>query len=216
MSKKRFAVCALVLALVLAGGGLFASNMGFKLNYQLLSAANPSSATGTNTIALPFIQQVGLSDAKSLIDDIGSSAVVNVQRYLEDTNSIETYTGTAGTAFNLEGGTGYFVVVNTDTSYVIVGSHDPDLEIDLDAASEPDNATGTNLIAYAYHATVADAKGLIDEIGSTNVVNVQRYLEDTNSIETYTGTAGVAFALAPGEAYYIVVNTTVAWKPSHF
>jgi hypothetical protein len=113
-------VTALGLTALLVAGGLMASNMGFKLNYQLSGPG--SSNSGTNTLALPYNQQTNLLDAKNLIDDInaaaGSSVVVQVARFLKATDGTESYTGTFGTAFPLVPGQAYTVQVNSTVTYI--------------------------------------------------------------------------------------------------
>jgi hypothetical protein len=220
MRKRNVLVAVLGIAAVLVAGGLFASNMGFKLNYTLLGTG--SSASGTNTLGLPFFRQVGLDNAKQLIDDIeqgNTAAVTNVQRFLPATDSVETYAGTSGTAFNLAAGEGYFVKAGaSNVSYIIVGSHDPGAVITLLGTGS--SASGTNLYSYPYHSTAADAKQLIDDVEQGNtalVTNVQRFLPATDSVETYAGTSGTAFPLTPGQAYYIKLGTAnVDYTPSHY
>ena len=60
MTKRTYiGVLTVALAVVLAAGGLLASNMGFKLNYPLVQTAAGVSASGTSTIALPDNRQAG-------------------------------------------------------------------------------------------------------------------------------------------------------------
>jgi uncharacterized protein YaiE (UPF0345 family) len=205
---------------LLVAGGLMASNMGFKLNYQLLGTA--SSGSGTNSLALPYNQQTNLLDAKNLIDDInaaaGTTAVVQVARFLSASDGTESYTGTSGTAFPLTPGEGYQVQVSQDVNYIIVGSHAPTLGVVLNGTAT--SGSGTNSYAYPYHATAGDAKDLIDEInaavGSTVVVQVARFLSASDGTESYTGTSGTAFPLVAGQGYQVQVSTTVTYIPSHY
>ena len=80
------------------------------------------------------------------------------------------------------------------------------------------NSSGTNFFAYNYHQTAADAKALIDDIGFANVTNVQKFLKATDTLQSYTGRklGGTAFALTPGEAYFVKMATTVNYTPSHY
>src|SRR5262245_40927577 len=128
MTKRTWAVGMVTVAVLAGGGVLLASNMGFKLNYQLLRQTAGTSANGTNTLAIPFNPQVGVISSKTLMDDIGSASVANVQRYIRATATFEVYTGRAGTPnpnFTLATGEGYLVVMNTTTNYIVVGSHNP-------------------------------------------------------------------------------------------
>lgn len=207
MRKRTFIVGAVAL---LAVGALFASNMGFKINYQLLSGSNAGSFNGTNALALPANAQTGITDAATLYNDIGSAVVTNIQRYLESNNGIEQY---PGVNFSITPGEGYFVKVNTDTNYIVVGSHDPSLGVSLESGANPNSFNGTNHIAYPYHSTASTASQLYNEIGSTVVTNIQRYVESNNGIEQYPG---VDFALTPGESYFVKVGVDVVWTASHY
>jgi len=228
MTKKTFlGVMAVATAVALTGGALIASNMGFKLNYTLTQPLSGGTGdTGTSTIALPNFRQAGLNNAKDLMDDVGFANVTNVQKYLKATASLQVYTGRKNVggpnAFSLQPGEGYFVKMNTTTNYIVVGSHNPGQTYNLGqplVGGTADN--GTNFFAYNYHQTAADAKALMDDIGFVSVTNVQKYLKATASLQVYTGRKNVggpnAFALTPGEAYYIKMNTTVnPYSPSHY
>jgi hypothetical protein len=220
MSKRNVMVVALGAAAILVAGGLYASNMGFKLNYQL-NGPGGLAATGLNTIALPFNQQVGMTDAKLLIDDINAAvptSVVNVQRFLNASDTFQVYTGTVGTAFAITAGEGYFVQVSTDVNYIVVGSHDPGKTILLNGPGS--SATGLNFYALPYHTNKVLADGLITEINAgtpTNrVVNVQRFLKASDTFQVYTGTVGTAFALLPGEAFGVQVSGDTSFVPAHY
>jgi len=227
MRRKTLVGLALGLAAVLVFGGLYASNMGFKLN-KGGTAKGITAGTGSDIWALPFNQQTDLLDAKDLIDDIETSTslpgVVNqVARYLRDSDGFAGYTGTSGVAFQLVSGEAYLVQVDVaefPVDYIMVGSHNPGLVINLLGPSTGVSASGSNLYAYPYHSVATDAKELIDEVnlagGGSVVVQVAEYLTDSDGFAGYTGTSGVAFALNPGVGYLIQVNTDVSFVPAHF
>lgn len=221
MTKKMFVGGAVVaLAVALTAGTLLASNMGFKLNYTLNQTAGGVSNSGTNTLALPDNRQSGIADAKNLMDDIGFANVQNVQKFLKASDTLQVYTGRkgGGTAFPLVSGEGVYVKMNTSVNYIVVGSDDPALAYTLSATQGGVSASGTNFFAYNYHQTAADAKQLMDDIGFANVQNVQKFLKVSDTLQVYTGRkgGGTAFPLAPGEAYYVKMNTTVNYTPSHY
>ena len=222
MSKRTFTVGVLVVAALLAVGGLFASNMGFKVNFPMLAGSDAGSLNGTNLLALPFNRQTGLTTAKSLIDDIGSANVISVSRLIESTNAFEVYDGTLVTPdpdFPLATGEGYIVRLAANVNYIVVGSHDPSFPVDMDSAVELDSLNGTNFYSYPYHSTATTSKGLIDDIGSANVISISRHIRLTNAFEVYDGTLVTPdpdFALAPGEAYLVRMGTTTPYTPSHF
>jgi hypothetical protein len=101
--------------------------------------------------------------------------------------------------------------------YIIVGSHDPSLAVSLDATGVG-SAPGTNFFAYPYHSTAATASDLQNDIGLANVQNVQKFLEDSDGLQVYTGRKGSGpdFTLAPGEAYFVKMSGTVSYVPSHY
>jgi hypothetical protein len=221
--KRKIWIGALGLVAVLVAGGLFASNMGFKLNYALESQGTNGSNSGTQSLALPYNQQTNLVDAFDLINDInagaGSDVVGSVSRYVISNDGLETYTGVSGSPFSLVPGESYLVKMDADYNYIVVGSHDPTLSVTLYGQGDNGSNSGTNLWSYPYHSTSATAKDLIDEINAASagvVGSVSRYVSTNDGLETYTGVSGTPFALAPGEGYFIKVNSTVSWTPTHY
>mgnify|MGYP003574354675 FL=1 len=224
MRKKTLIVGVLGLAL-LAGGVLVASNMGFKLSYLLDAPGNNGSATGTTTIALPYYQQTNLHNAEDLINDInavaGSPVVASVARFVKSTDGLEAYTGFSGVNFLLVQGEGYFVTVSQTVNYIVVGSHNPSLVINLEGpGGARASASGTNLWSYPYHSTKGFAEDLIAEIdgaaGSSVVDSVARFVRTNDGLEAYTGFSGVNFPLQAGEAYFITVSSDVSFLPAHY
>lgn len=234
MTKRSWIGGAIAVAAVATlAGGLMASNMGFKLNYTLVAAGNPvagfgetgNSNNGTSTIALPFFRQSGLDTASSLRTDIGAAAGP-VSKFLRASNTLQSYTGTRGSVdFNLEEGVGYLVKLNgtTNVNYIIVGSDDPGYALTLIAAGQPvpeggTSANGTNWYAYKYHSTAATASALRADIGP-NAGPVSKFLRNTNTFISYTGTRGSQdFPLVPGEMYAVKINGTanVPYTASHY
>jgi hypothetical protein len=227
MSKRTFvALMGVALAVVLATGGLIASNMGMKLNYEL-AATGGSSATGTNTIALPFNQQSGLNNSGDLGNDIGGFAggggpVQEISYFVEASDSFNTYTGGKGqVADNVQVGEGFFVRMGTTTNYIVVGSHDPAASIPLDAAGAG-SATGTNLFSVPYHTTAANTGDLGNDIGGFAggggpVQEISTFIEATDSFNTYTGGKGqVADNVELGAAVFVRMGVTVNYIPSHY
>jgi hypothetical protein len=225
MNRKTFlGVMAVALVTALAAGSLIASNMGFKLNYALNQGdGGVTSKSGTNTLALPDNRQSGLNTAKNLMDDIGFAQTANVKRWLEASDLLQTYTGRKGSPgadFPLAAGEGYFVTMNTTVNYIVVGSDDPALAYNLNQGDGGvTSKSGTNFYAYNYHQTAATAKALMDDIGFAQTANVKRWLKASDLLQTYTGrkgSPGADFSLVPGEAYFVTMNTTVNYVPSHY
>lgn len=223
MTKKAYIGAMVVaLAVVLTAGGLMASNMGFKLNYTLNAVQAGVSNSGTNSLALPDNRQSGLGTSKTLMDDIGFTNTANVQKFLKASDGLQVYTGRKGTPgadFGLTSGEGVFVKMNTTVNYIAVGSDNPALAYTLNAVQAGVSNSGTNFYAFNYHQTAATSKQLMDDIGFANVANVQKFLKATDGLQVYTGrkgTPGADFALSPGEAYFVKMNTTANYTPSHY
>lgn len=169
--------------------------------------------TGDNTLALPYRRQSGLNFAQDLMNDIGGS-VVNVRRYRESGNTWETYSGGPGQGFPLAAGEGLMVEVSSDVDYRIRGSHDPTVTLQLDAPG-PTSTVGKNFIALPYNTTAGDAQALMNDIGS-GVLNVQDYVQATNSWTVYSGSKGQVFQIDPCKAYMVQMSSTVSYVPSHY
>ena len=224
MKKKVVFGLVAALAMLLVVGGLYASNMGFKLNYVLDGQGTNSSLNGTSTIALPFNQQTDLIDAFDLIIDIGGTALVaGVAQFDRTSNGFAGYTGTFGTPFPLTPGEAYLAQLQATTpsvNYIIVGSHDPGLVINLDGQGTNGSANGTSFYGYPYHSTSTAADELINELGGTSdIAAVAQFNRTTNGFAGYTGTFGTPFPLEPGKGYLVQLQGGIASKsfvPSHF
>ena len=227
MRKKAFVIAAVGVAAVLVAGGLVASNMGFKANYALDGPGANGSASGAQTLALPYFQQTNIVNAQDLISDInndaGGAVVDSVSRILRTTDLKDTYSlNTGGNNFAVAPGEGYIVVVTTSANYIIVGSHNPSLGINLDSPGTNGSNSGSQLWAMPYHFTGSVAQDLISDIeaqaGAGAVDSVARQLRTTDALQTYSlSTGGTNFPLAPGEAYTIVMTSdAVNYIPSHY
>ena len=135
MKKRILVAVALGAVVVLVAGGLMASNMGFKLAYQL-DELGPNAVTGFSTLALPYNQQTSLVFASDLRADIdataGGTAVIQIAQFVRATDIQLSY---PPQNFTLEAGKGLFVQLNANgglpVNYVVVGSHAPGLVIPL-------------------------------------------------------------------------------------
>lgn len=222
MRTKSYFVVAVGLAAMLVAGGLFASNMGFKLNYPLTAPGTPP-VDGTNTIGLPFNAQTNLANAENLLADInataGSSAVVQVARYVKSLAGLEAYTSAGGTNFLLSACEGYRVQVSTPVNYIIVGSHDPSKVCQLTGPAAPP-IDGTNTFSFPYHGIAVDADGLLQEIngqaGSSAVVQIASYFKPLAGLQAYTSAGGTNFPLVPGESYRVQVALDTPYQPDHY
>lgn len=232
MSKRNVTMVAMGAVVLLVAGGLYASNMGFKLNYTLSPPGINGSLSGTQSIALPYNQQTSIVKASDLRTDVNAtvpSSFVSLSRFAKTTDSLVGYAGGAldlPADFNLTPGEGYRVQVAGAgaVNYIIVGSHDPGLVVNLDAPGTSGSLSGTNDFAFPYHGTATTASDLLNEInaqgaGVGTVVSVSRFNRTTDSLFGYAGGAldlPNNFALTPGESYRVQVSTDVSYVPSHF
>lgn len=224
MRKRHAIMTGAAAAAMLLAGSLFASNMGFKLNKPLDAQGTNGSATGINNVALPYNQQTNLATAGDLRSDIGAGNVVAISRYLSASDSLATYTNSPAGDFNLTPTESYLVQVSSDVNYIIVGSHDPGLVVNLDASGTNGSQSGINDYAPPYHTTASTAGDLRAELNAalglpandnSAIISISRYLSGSDSLESYTG-GGSNFSLAPGEGYRIQVNSDVSFVPAHF
>jgi hypothetical protein len=215
------ALLVVALVAIIATGGLVASNMGFKLNYPLLDSSNPNSNSGTQSIGLPYNRQVGIDDASDLFRDIGTTistcganpcnCLDNLQRYDTGTDSNAPY-ACGVPDFALTPGEGLLVKAKTANGgdYIVVGSHNPALTINLPAPGAGSNS-GTSRYTHPYHAVSASAAQLMTELGGCNfVTSVQRYDSLADSNAPYAcGTPD--YPLVAGQSY--LVQTKIATAP---
>ena len=87
--RRMAALMVVALAVVIATGGLVASNMGFKLNKPLLDSNN--SRSGTQSMAVPFNPQVGLANLADLFADIGHTVPAPRPNACATLNSVARY-----------------------------------------------------------------------------------------------------------------------------
>jgi len=80
--------------------------------------------------------------------------------------------------------------------------------------------SGTNTLELPDNrqTSMNTAFALINDIGAASTFGVTRYIKSNNSFATYRAVknGGTDFPLVPGEAYYVAMNTTVNYIPSHY
>jgi len=213
--RKLTALVVVATAAVVAAGGLWASNMGFKLNYPLQATQTGVSKTGRQTIGLPYNRQVGIDLAADLLADINAGGVTATQietfAPLSDTNP--PYPGPAGN-FALQAGKGYLVRVSSTGSYIIVGSHDPGFTVQLKGQAVGVSKTGRNRYAHPYHGVAATASELLAEL-APQATQIETFNRATDTNPPYPGPAG-DFALVPGQAYLVRVTADKNFVPAHY
>jgi hypothetical protein len=202
-------------AAAIMAGGLWASNMGFKLNYPLQATQAGVSKTGRQTIGLPYNRQVGIDMASHLLADVtaGGVSAISLERFVQASDTNATYPG-AVADYALEAGVGYLLRVGSTGSYIIVGSHDPGFTVQLKAAAVGISKTGRNRYAHPYHGVSDMASELLAEIAPAGI-SVERFIPASDTNGTYPG-AVADFSLVPGQAYLVRVSTNKNFVPAHY
>ena len=231
MRKRTLVASALGVAMLIGFGGLYASNMGFKLNQLLAAQAVGISATGQTQIGLPYNPQTSIVNVSDLRDDInataGANVVVQIARFVRSTDAVQAYTGSStdiANVYPIDGVEGQRIQVSSSVNYIIVGSHDPGRVVSLDAQGTNGSATGQTEFSFPYHGTATNASQLRDEINAASasgnaVVQLTRFVKSLDAVQAYTGSSTDIlnnFPTAPGESYRIQVTEDVAYVPSHY
>jgi hypothetical protein len=204
MTKK--VMCYFLIGAFLIGGVVIASNMGFKLVYQVLTASGNS---GTNWVSVPY--NFPFANAQELYTDVPNCT--EVTRFVRSDDSLQTYlAGKGAINFPIEPGIAYSVKTSADTNYVSVGSHDPSHGVGLEAAS---GNSGTNWISVPYHTTANNAQELYMDV--LNCTEVTCFVRSDDSLQTYlAGKGAVNFPITPGEGLIVKVSANSTWTPSHY
>jgi hypothetical protein len=191
--------------LVLVAGGLVvASNMGFKY------VPNLTVPLKDYWLSVPYNNNYTV--AQDVCDDLGANTV-NVARFDTSTGLRQDWTCPFGNNFGVVAGEGLFVRVNGTTTPTIVGSHDPTLAIPVGGFTVP---LKDYYLAIPYHTMATVAQDICDEIGP-NAVNVARFDTSTGLRQDWTCPFGNNFTVNIGEALAVRVNaSTPAFTPSHY
>lgn len=211
-NKRRLTALVVVgTAAAIMAGGLWASNMGFKLNYPLQATQVGVSKTGRQTIGLPYNRQVGIDMASHLLTDISAGGVSAVS--LESFNKAsDTNNPYPPTDYSLTAAEGYLVRVATTGSYIIVGSHDPGFTVQLKAAAVGVSKTGRNRYAHPYHGVSDTASELMAELSPAGI-SIERFVPASDTNAPYPP---ADFSLVPGQAYLVRVATNKNFVPAHY
>jgi hypothetical protein len=221
--KKRIFWAVTLTFVVLVAGLLYASNMGFKLNYPLESAG-AGSATGLNKIGLPYNQQTNLLTVGDLFADVGGlGTVTSISKLIRTSDTLLIYNGLSGDPlrnFALEAGEGYIIQMALNVNYIIVGSHDPSKVLSLDSQGVAGSATGLNDVAPPYHTTDQNAADLFGTLGGLGTVtSISQLVKSSDTLLIYNGLSGDPlrnFSLTPGESYTVQVASPVSIVLPHF
>jgi len=218
--KLLLVICSVFVAAIAVG-----SNMGFKLNYALLTNTDNNNI---NWVAIPYFDNY--TAAEDICTDINTvdctAGLASSIAYFDTaTNSASTHgCGLPKNNFNIDAGRGYALSVTAGTcTWKIVGSHNDN----YDATSGVSFATNTdnnniNWISVPYHSTAAVAESVCIGINANcaNIVSSVAYFDTaTNSASTHgCGLPKNNFNVLPGRA--LAVSVTAAgsscWHPAHY
>jgi len=221
--KLILVICTVFVAAIAVG-----SNMGFKLNYNLLTnAAN----NNINWVAVPYFDNY--TTAENVCDDIGgdsagdcAAGTITSLSYWDTANNAG-YTHSCGSTkndFAVTAGRGMQATVTAACSWKIVGSHDDSYDT-TNGLSFITNAANNNVnwISVPYHSTNAAAEALCTEINTDcgNIATSASYWDTANN-GAYTHSCGSTknnFNLVPGTAVQLTVTATGSsgcFHPAHY
>lgn len=225
-SNAKWALAVAVLVVMVTGGVVFGSNMGFKFNMPIVpqTAAAPQ---GFNIMSIPYL--VPYADRQCLCDQLGLSSSAVVQEFDALAGALDLYlcdTGACGAATGLTPGKATFI---TDTlgsgSAIVVGAHNPSLNVQLRCSGGAAIPVGDNWASVPYHSTSDSFQDICDEVGP--VVTVAEFDATAGALTTYLCDVNPAndSPLTKGRAVKIVLNNGSAactgagfvnWVPNHF
>jgi hypothetical protein len=180
------------------------SNMGFKISI-------PLSAGVTKFVSLPYYNSY--TDAASLYNDITAAGGLNITLYNYNGTDWERYSGGGfgDTNFAISSGSGYQVSISNSVNWIVVGSHNPSLAVNIPAGF-------AKFLSVPYHTTATDAQTLYDQLTTAGATSLTLYNFNGTDWERFSGGGfgDVNFTLVPGVAYQAASAATVNWTPAHF
>jgi hypothetical protein len=233
--KSRIAMLAAsgVIAALMVGSIVVASNMGFKARFQLTGGVS-------NWFSAPYTSPY--ATANDLLNAAAPTSGGQISRYIpSDPPAIQFWTGSTGNGspfnFVLKPGEGYDIVPNVNEDVVLVGAHDPFVTIPAGQDGLP--AVGSiplggsippgfvpnrdYLVAVPYHTTYAKIDDMLKDMpGASGVIT--KVVHNVGSPPAYffwTGTTGndtpKNFAVVLGQAYLVrVLTASSGITPAHF
>jgi hypothetical protein len=243
-SNAKWALAVATLVVLVCGGIVMGSNMGFKLNKPLIVSGLLGPPQGDNVVALPFLVPYG--DKQCMCDQLGLPPNTKTSQVETFTGGEEPYfCGVAACGDPAVGGALFIAldptrgVFITDAavpgSVIIVGAHQPSLVVNLEClANNPatpggakSGPAGDNWVSVPLHTTSNTTQDLCDEMGFGAGDAVMFPFETLTGAFPFSQCGGVSNALVKGESVLVQINTAsalcptglgdiVPWTPSHF
>ena len=192
-----------VTCLLFCSGLFAASNTGFKITW-------PFTSNIKYWISIPYNSPyVTADDLLSKI--LGGGGTVTRQIPLA-IPAVEFWTGSAGSNFTVIVGEGYELLRSTTGNGVIVGSHDPSLQV-------PQSGFLNQIdywVSIPYHTRAETADDLLGEM--PNGGTVTRMVPGAiQAFQFWTGSSGDNFSIEIGAMYRLrPAGTSAGFIPSHF
>jgi hypothetical protein len=201
--RTRRTFLGLALASILIAGGLVAaSNMGFRW-------APTFTTTGTDYwISLPY--KSSMQVANDVCAVVPNASLLS--RFDPTSGTRLDWTCPFGTNFPLTDGEGVFLRVTSSSSPVFVGSHDPEVTVPVGGFTV---ANTDYFISVPYHTTAGVANDLCAEITSASLIS--RFNTASGIREDWTCPFGNNFTIRLGEAVAVRVSQTGGgFVPAHY
>ena len=230
--KSRIAMLAAsgVIAALMVGSIVVASNMGFKARFTFDGGVS-------NWFSPPYTSPYATAgDLLAVVAPAGGT----IERSIPVSPPVIQYwTGTSGNGtpqnFVLKPGEGYDVSPTVSTDVIIVGAHDPFVTIPAGQDGLPDLGSGPGgsippgfvgnrdyLIAVPYHTTYQTVDDLLKDLPASGTVTRKDEVSGNPPIYFFwTGTSGndvpQNYAVVLGKAYQVrLVSASAGYTPAHF
>lgn len=206
-----------------------ASTMGFTRQFYFPPGTSPT----LHWIALPWSYQpqdvgtAGVLDAEDLCQDLGGSATVEaVLRWDEATSTFVEYLCATTGPFPLSLGEGYGVrnVPGETILGAVAGTHDDAFSYSI----APTGGSQLSWLSVPYHLRMpekhgdldVDAEDLCRQIGSSEVLAVMHWNDETEAYEAYGCGSDfeTPFEITRGDGYGVINRSgqTIDWQPIHY
>ncbi|OGF62863.1 MAG: hypothetical protein A2Y62_08335 [Candidatus Fischerbacteria bacterium RBG_13_37_8] len=215
----------LIVLSVFVAAVAIASNMGFKLNYALLTNTGGNNA---NWVSIPYFDNY--ANANDVCTDINTvdctaGTATTVTFFDTATNAYTTYAcgGKNPPAINAGRAYSVFAAAGSACTWKLVGSHDDSYD-STNGISFTTNTANNNMnwVAIPYHTQSANFNGLCIDINAdcANVVTqVTRFDTANNSYVTYACGGKNPPTVNAGDGLGIFVSSApgaACWHPSHY
>lgn len=239
---KRTKLWVVGALLLIVGGTVIASNMGFKfvpnipagdngivyslslpLNNNYTDAQSLIADLRTNCPNVEYVQRVvptGTGGSRRTWPGVGQGGTLQGNFNVASLKSEGYFLKLCGTGANC---TGNAVACNTA---VVVGSHDPAYGYSFTAAVTGDYPSGrvnkTNLVSIPYHTTATNANDLWVSLGTGINTFVTSYSgKGGKTIRSWPGVGNGGtllgnFPVVIGQSYIVVVPSATTWTPAHY